>query len=68
MSAPRPDPEGDHLAGFTPSEAAALVAYLRFKSESAELAPQERQRVSEAIASYWQARAEGHDHPGEYPC
>jgi hypothetical protein len=49
----------EHLADFTPREAAAIVAYLRWRTEQDE--PEfSRRSVHEALESYWlpKARAE----------
>jgi Family of unknown function (DUF6714) len=46
-----------HLAGFTAPEAAAIVAYLRFKADFGTLVPAERQSVTEALANYWLGRS-----------
>jgi hypothetical protein len=46
----------DHLAGFTSAEAAAIVAYLRFRVSGDE--PEfSRERVREVLENYWLARA-----------
>lgn len=50
------DVQQDHLAGFTTREAAAIVAYLRWRAEHEETEPA-RRRVVEALESYWLARA-----------
>jgi hypothetical protein len=46
-----------HFAGFTPKEASAIVAYLRWKLESGALAAFEERSVAEALQHYWLARA-----------
>jgi hypothetical protein len=46
----------EHLADFTPREAAAIVAYLRLRMERDE--PEfSRRSVKEALENYWLARA-----------
>jgi hypothetical protein len=46
----------DHFAGFTSREAAAIVAYLRWRAAGQE--PEfSRRSVSEALESYWLPRA-----------
>ena len=46
----------EHLAGFTPEEAAAIVAYLRWRAAGDEPGFA-RRNVEEALANYWLARA-----------
>jgi hypothetical protein len=52
----------DRLAGFTPQEAGAIVAYLRWRASDREIAPHERRSVEEALSAYWVARAEDAQH------
>jgi hypothetical protein len=47
----------EHLAGFTAQEAAAIVAYLRWRLAGDELEPS-RGRAEQALANYWLGRAE----------
>jgi hypothetical protein len=46
----------DHLAGFTAREAAAIVAYLRWRAEHGQTEPA-RRRVLQALERHWLARA-----------
>jgi hypothetical protein len=45
-----------HFADFTSQEAAAIVAYLRWKLDVGELTDSERSSVTEALESYWLGR------------
>jgi hypothetical protein len=46
----------DHFADFTPQEAAAIVAYLRWRAAGDE-AEFSRRSVGEALRNYWLAKA-----------
>jgi Family of unknown function (DUF6714) len=46
-----------HFAGFTRTEAAAIVAYLEWKLDLGTLAEFERRSVVEALRNYWLERA-----------
>jgi hypothetical protein len=47
----------EHFAGFTPQEAAAIVAYLRFRAAGEEEPEFSRRSVREALENYWMAKA-----------
>lgn len=53
----------DHLAGFTPREAAAIVAYLQFRAAGEEPAFS-RRSVQEALDNFWLAKAGGRGKEG----
>jgi hypothetical protein len=56
----------DHFAGFTAREAAAVVAYLRWRAAGDE--PEfSRRSIREALESYWLARAAPNPTEGETP-
>lgn len=44
------------FAPFTPAEAAAIVAYLRYQ---ADVEPLDRERIDQALRNYWLGRADG---------
>jgi Family of unknown function (DUF6714) len=46
-----------HFAGFTTTEAAAIVAYLRWQLDRGSLAEFEQRSVREALHNYWLERA-----------
>ena len=51
------DVQQERFAGFAASEAAAIVAYLRWKLDAGRLAEPERRSVTEALRNYWLERA-----------
>ena len=47
----------EHFAGFTAGEVAAIVAYLRWKTDQPQLAEFERRSILEALQNYWLGKA-----------
>ncbi len=48
------DESQDRFSGFTKTEAAAIVAYLKFKRESSEF---DQESIDQALHNYWHSRA-----------
>ena len=47
----------ERFAEFTPEDARAIVAYLRFKVQSGLLSPMENASIEQALGNYWLSRS-----------